>query len=91
MKNSKRKLILPALVVGMGIFGAFVSTAHTADTFAPEIGYVENDEPCDTPVNCDTTGGELCTVQINGQTVQAFGKLTPASDCNRTLYRRVQE
>ncbi|MCC4214234.1 DUF6520 family protein [Leeuwenhoekiella parthenopeia] len=90
MKNVQRKLILPALVMGLGVFGAFVSTAHTAATFAPEIGYVENDQPCDTPVSCDTSGEELCTLVINDQEQIARGKLTPVSDCTVPLFRPVQ-
>ncbi|EAQ47924.1 MULTISPECIES: DUF6520 family protein [Leeuwenhoekiella] len=90
MKNAQRKLILPALVMGLGVFGAFVSTAHTAASFAPQTGYVENNQPCDTPVSCDTDGEVMCTLIINGEEQIARGKLTPVSDCTVPLFRPVQ-
>lgn len=87
MKTLKRKVIFPVMVMGLGVFGAFVGTAHTSNAFSLEFGYVETDEPCDTRVDCDTTGEEACTVVINNEEQEALGKLSPTSDCNIPLYR----
>lgn len=87
MKTLKRKVILPIMVMGLGVFGAFVGTAHTSNAFSPQTGYVETDEPCDTPVSCDTSGNEACTLVINGDVQEAMGKLSPTSDCYIPLFR----
>ncbi|MGM0932683.1 MAG: DUF6520 family protein [Bacteroidota bacterium] len=89
MKNVKRKLMMPLMVMAFAIAGAFVTNARSANAFAPEIGYAEDLVPCDTPVECSTIPSEeLCSIRINGQDVQAFGKDDPEdTNCENVLYR----
>jgi len=90
MKNFKSKLMMPLMVMAFAIAGAFVTNASASeDVFAPETGYIQNNIPCDTPVQCDNTpSAQICTAEINGEEIQAFGKISPTSTtCSKVLYR----
>ncbi|WP_268225321.1 DUF6520 family protein [Sinomicrobium oceani] len=88
MKTKSLKLILSGSVCTLAVALAFASNVYSENAFVPETGYIETEVPCDTPVQCDTQEGELCTVIQNGVEVQAFGKENPSStDCTVELYR----
>jgi len=89
MKTKAFKFLIPMIAIGFAIASAFATNSTKDDFFAPEIGYVQTSEPCDTPVNCSNTQTPyLCTVLVNGQEKQAFGKINPqATSCIKKLYR----
>lgn len=94
METLKQKWLLPLIAFVVAIGGAFASNhfATVEDAVASEWGYYQTHAPCDTRIMCDNTPtGVLCTVNLGGEEVQAFGKINPnATTCSKVLYQPIQ-
>src|SRR5690606_2308984 len=94
MKTKILKMVLPAFVLMLAIFGAFAfKSAGDKALLLPETGWINlPGQPCLTTVQCDTTPSDfVCEVFHNGELHQAFGKTSEEPPiCNKTLYRPMQ-
>lgn len=90
MKLINLKKMMPLAVFVLGILGAFATTSMQSSTIAddaPILGYVESPEdPCGTPVACNTSGNQACHVANDEDLPQAFAKDSPTS-CAIEVYR----
>ena len=90
MKAIVLKKMMPIGVFVLGISGAFFTTsmqsAAKAQDVIPILGFVPSeDEPCDTPVACDTNAGQLC--RLFGTTGPQAKAMDSPTTCNRVVYR----
>lgn len=91
MKTNFLKIVLPAFVLMLAVFGAFAfKNVEKSALLAPETGWINlPGQPCSVQVECDNTVKPfVCTAIHNGTSQQAFGKISPqAMSCNKVLYR----
>lgn len=91
MKSKKIKMVLPALVLMLAVFGAFAfKSAEDKALLAPETGWASlPGQPCAIQVQCDNEVNPfVCTVVHEGITRQAFGLVSKNPPiCNKVLYR----
>lgn len=91
MKTKILKMVLPAFVLMLAVFGAFAfKSAESKALLAPETGWINlPGQPCAIPVECDNTPSDfICQAFHNGMLRQAFGKTSEQPPvCNKILYR----
>lgn len=91
MKAKIFKMVLPAFILMLAVFGAFAfKNADNKALLAPETGWINlPGQPCFLEVSCDDALSPfVCTTIHNGVTRQAFGKENPQSMvCDKVLYR----
>lgn len=87
------QILIPVVVVTFGIVGAFATQMTKTNEDAlkistPEVGWIENDTPCQIQHMCFTEGDYLCTVLIDNQVYSVKGKFNPNdAECTKTLYQ----
>ena len=76
-------------VMLFGIFAAFGFEKADSEAAIPQLGWYSTTTAnhCYVQVNCDDRpSGPICTAFYNGNSVQAFGKVSTSSiDCTKTL------
>ncbi|GHC64971.1 DUF6520 family protein [Ulvibacter litoralis] len=83
MKTMRKKWLLPLLAIAIAVGGAFASSS-TIDNTLSTTGYLSLQMPCDTPVQCGTSGIPGCTVPEG----TAYGKIHPNDNvCQVPLFR----
>lgn len=91
MKTKFLKMVLPASVLMLAVFGAFAfKGADNKALLAPQTGWINlPGQPCLVQVPCDSTPSDfICTTIYNGVSRQAFGKVSEQPPmCNKVLYR----
>jgi hypothetical protein len=90
MKAIVLKKMMPVGVFVLGISGAFFTTsmqsAENAEDLIPITGFVATeDNPCDIPVSCNTTPGQLCRL-FGASGPQAKAMDSPTT-CERVVFR----
>lgn len=90
MRTQFFKMVLPAFVLLLAVFGAFAfKGADSKAVLAPESGWINlPGQPCAVQVQCNNDPGPVCTAIYQGTSHQVFGKLNPqAMACNKVLSR----
>ncbi|QQU02175.1 DUF6520 family protein [Myroides odoratus] len=92
MKNLKQ-LLVPIAVVAVGVISAFATQMSNTnesllEASTPELGWIENETPCQIEHMCYSDGDYLCTVLIDNQRYPVKGKFNPNdTECTKTLYQ----